>query len=113
MRYIFVSIGSILVLYATAKVYLVFQHPNVGPELMADATLAALGAIVCFAVSVKVGPKFYGEDFRARVNNRWMLTPLGVALIVIDVMDLVFAVDSIPTVFAITQDPFIDRKSVV
>jgi len=47
------------------------------------------------------------ENFSARVGNRWMLTPLGVALIVIDVMDLVFAVDSIPAVFAITQDPFI------
>jgi len=41
------------------------------------------------------------------VNNRWMLTPLALALIVIDVMDLVFAVDSIPAVFAITRDPFI------
>jgi len=56
---------------------------------------------------IPITPNFYGEDFRARVNNRWMLTPLGVALIVIDVMDLVFAVDSIPAVFAITQDPFI------
>ena len=56
---------------------------------------------------IPITPEFYGEDFRARVNKRWMLTPLGVALIVIDVMDLVFAVDSIPAVFAITQDPFI------
>jgi tellurite resistance protein TerC len=36
-----------------------------------------------------------------------MLTPLALALIVIDVMDLVFAVDSIPAVFAITRDTFI------
>jgi tellurite resistance protein TerC len=36
-----------------------------------------------------------------------MLTPLALALIVIDFMDLVFAVDSIPAVFAITRDPFI------
>jgi len=56
---------------------------------------------------IPITPEFHGEDFRARVNKRWMLTPLGVALIVIDVMDLVFAVDSIPAVFAITQDPFI------
>jgi tellurite resistance protein TerC len=56
---------------------------------------------------IPITPQFHGKDFRARVNNRWMLTPLGVALIVIDVMDLVFAVDSIPAVFAITQDPFI------
>jgi len=36
-----------------------------------------------------------------------MLTPLALALIVIDVMDLVFALDSIPAVFAITRDTFI------
>jgi tellurite resistance protein TerC len=56
---------------------------------------------------IPITPEFYGEHFKARVDNRWMLTPLGVALIVIDVMDLVFAVDSIPAVFAITQDQFI------
>src|SRR5437870_4467505 len=50
---------------------------------------------------------FYNEHFKARVNGRWMLTPLALALIVIDVMDLIFAVDSIPAVFAITRDPFI------
>src|SRR5207247_7576840 len=44
---------------------------------------------------------------KARVDGRWMLTPLALALIVIDIMDLIFAVDSIPAVFAITQDPFI------
>jgi tellurite resistance protein TerC len=56
---------------------------------------------------IRVTPQFYGEHFKAKVDGRWMLTPLALALIVIDVMDLVFAVDSIPAVFAITQDPFI------
>jgi len=51
--------------------------------------------------------EFYGEHFKARVDGRWMLTPLALALIVIDIMDLIFAIDSIPAVFAITQDPFI------
>jgi tellurite resistance protein TerC len=55
----------------------------------------------------RVTPEFYGEHFKARVDGRWMLTPLALALIVIDVMDLIFAIDSIPAVFAITQDPFI------
>ena len=36
-----------------------------------------------------------------------MLTPLALVLLVIDVMDLIFAVDSIPAVFAITTDTFI------
>jgi len=56
---------------------------------------------------IPVTPELYGEHFKARVGTRWMLTPVGLALIVIDVMDLIFAVDSIPAVFAITTDTFI------
>lgn len=57
--------------------------------------------------SVHVTNDFRGEHFTARVNGRFMLTPLALVLLLIDVMDLVFAVDSIPAVFAITQDVFI------
>jgi tellurite resistance protein TerC len=56
---------------------------------------------------VRVTSDFHDEDFTAKIDSRWMLTPLALVLIVIDVMDLVFAVDSIPAVFAITRDPFI------
>src|SRR5438552_11666865 len=51
--------------------------------------------------------EFRGSHFTARIDGRLMLTPLALVLLVIDVMDLIFAVDSIPAVFAITQDPFI------
>jgi tellurite resistance protein TerC len=61
----------------------------------------------CCSWAIPVTPVFHEEHFKARVDGRWMLTPLALALIVIDVMDLVFAVDSIPAVFAITRDPFI------
>jgi tellurite resistance protein TerC len=54
-----------------------------------------------------VTPDFQGENFMAKIDNRWMFTPLALVLILIDVMDLVFAVDSIPAVFAITRDGFI------
>ena len=43
---------------------------------------------------------------RAR-DGRWMLTPLALALVVVETTDLVFAVDSIPAIFAITADPFL------
>lgn len=56
---------------------------------------------------IRVTPDFDGENFTAKIDDRWMFTPLVLVLIVIDVMDLVLAVDSIPAVFAITQDPFI------
>jgi tellurite resistance protein TerC len=61
----------------------------------------------CCNWAFPITPVFHAEHFTARVNGKWMLTPLALALIVIDVMDLVFAVDSIPAVFAITHDPFI------
>lgn len=39
--------------------------------------------------------------------GKWQLTPLAVALILVEVTDLIFAVDSITAVFAITADPFL------
>jgi tellurite resistance protein TerC len=37
----------------------------------------------------------------------WMLTPLALALVMVETTDLIFAVDSIPAIFAITADPFL------
>jgi len=51
--------------------------------------------------------EFHNQDFKVSVDGRWMLTPLALTMIVIEITDLAFAVDSIPAIFAITQDPFI------
>ena len=40
-------------------------------------------------------------------GGRWMLTPLTPALVMVETTDLVFAVDSIPAIFAVTADPFL------
>ena len=50
---------------------------------------------------------YHGPKFIALVGGRRMLTPLALVLIVIETMDLIFAVDSIPAVLAITRDTFI------
>jgi tellurite resistance protein TerC len=39
--------------------------------------------------------------------GKWMLTPLALALVMVEATDLIFAVDSIPAIFAITADPFL------
>lgn len=57
--------------------------------------------------SANVTNDFREEHFTARENGRFMITPLALVLIMVDMMDLVFAVDSIPAVFAITTDTFI------
>ncbi len=56
---------------------------------------------------MRVTPEYHGQKFIVKQAGNWMLTPLALVLIVIDIMDLIFAVDSIPAVFAITQDEFI------
>jgi tellurite resistance protein TerC len=48
-----------------------------------------------------------GQRFLTRKGGRRVATPLLLALVVVEVSDLVFAVDSIPAVFAVTRDPFI------
>jgi len=55
----------------------------------------------------RVTPEFHGSKFVVRTAAGWMLTPLAVVLVVLDLMDLAFAVDSVPAVFAVTRDPFI------
>jgi tellurite resistance protein TerC len=48
-----------------------------------------------------------GEKFFVKENGIRMITPLFLALILVEISDLIFAVDSIPAIFAITKDPFI------
>jgi hypothetical protein len=60
-----------------------------------------------------ITPTFHGERFAVRQDaregsvGRWVLTPLVPALVMVETTDLIFAVDSIPAIFAITADPFL------
>lgn len=54
-----------------------------------------------------VTPDYQGDRFFVRREGRLWATTLFVVLLVVEVSDLVFAVDSIPAIFAITTDPFI------
>lgn len=55
----------------------------------------------------KIAPDYDGEKFFTVVGGVKMATPLLVVIVLIGIVDLVFAVDSIPAIFAITTDPFI------
>lgn len=50
---------------------------------------------------------YQGDRFFARLDGRLLATPLFVVLLMIETTDLVFAIDSIPAIFALTRDPFI------
>ena len=56
---------------------------------------------------VKIAPGYDGERFFTMVDGVKMATPLFVVILLIGIVDVIFAVDSIPAIFAITTDPFI------
>ena len=56
---------------------------------------------------VPMTPGYRGDRFVVREGGRRMATPLLLVLLVVEVSDVIFAVDSIPAIFAVTGDPFI------
>ena len=55
-----------------------------------------------------VSEEYHGGSFFVRNGGkRWLATPLFLVLVMVEVSDVIFAVDSIPAIFAITNDPFI------
>jgi tellurite resistance protein TerC len=56
---------------------------------------------------MKISPTYDGEKFFTRQNGVRLATPLFAVILLIGIVDVVFAVDSIPAIFAITMDPFI------
>ena len=55
----------------------------------------------------RISPSFEGSKFFTVMNGRRALTPLALVLIMVETTDLVFALDSIPAIFAVTQKAFI------
>ena len=65
-------------------------------------------------IAVRLARKFYpvspnleGQKFMTKWQGRQALTPLALVLLLVETTDLVFALDSIPAVFAVTRNPFI------
>ncbi len=63
--------------------------------------------------TIRITPTLHGENFTVRLPDPktgqkvlWA-TPLLVALVMVEIVDLIFAVDSVPAIFAITTDPFV------
>ncbi|HEY0673584.1 MAG TPA: TerC family protein, partial [Longimicrobiales bacterium] len=56
---------------------------------------------------IPVTPHYHDHHFFARQGGRWVATPLLLVLVLVEGADLIFAIDSIPAIFAITDDPFV------
>jgi len=60
-----------------------------------------------FKKFVPVTPEYHGQKFFVSINKVLYATPLFIALLFIELTDIIFAVDSVPAIFAITKEPFI------
>jgi tellurite resistance protein TerC len=60
-----------------------------------------------YSIDPKTGKEVQDPAPAGTLSAKWAMTPLFLALIMVEITDLVFAVDSIPAIFAITPDPFI------
>lgn len=60
-----------------------------------------------FKKLMPVTHKIDGQNFFVKQDGRWFATPLFISLLFLEATDIVFAVDSVPAIFAITKEPFI------
>ena len=51
--------------------------------------------------------RYHGQKFWIREGGRWVATPLLAVLVLVETTDIIFAVDSIPAIFAVTSEPFL------
>ncbi len=76
-----------------------------GPEKEIDPEKNPV--IRTFKRFMPVTPKLQGKRFFVREGGRWAATPLFIALLFLEMTDIIFAVDSVPAIFAITAEPMI------
>lgn len=90
--------GAFLV-FTGVKMFFQKEDPDIHPDKNLFVRL--------FKKMYPVTHEYQGDKFFVKKNGITFATPLIIVLIVVEVTDLVFAVDSIPAIFAVTRDPFI------
>jgi tellurite resistance protein TerC len=112
MRALFIATGIALiqkfhwVIYVFGA-FLVLTGIKLALEKKKDIHPERNPVLKLFRRIMPVTPEYNQSRFFVRLEGRWFATPLFVVLLVVETTDLIFAVDSIPAILAITQDPFI------
>jgi tellurite resistance protein TerC len=110
-RAIFIALGSVLMQYhwivVIFGVFLIFTGIKmmVAPDRDVEPDKNLL--IRAFRRFVPITPDLHGQRFFVCAANGWHATPLFVALLFLEATDVVFAIDSVPAIFALTREPFI------
>lgn len=89
--------GAFLILTGAKMLWTINQKPDMENNRL----------VLLMRRHFRVTEQYEGHHFFTRRNGLLYLTPLALVLILVEVTDVVFALDSIPAIFAITTDPFI------
>lgn len=110
-RAIFIAMGSVLMQYKWVVVlfgvFLILTGIKMffAPEKGIDPDRNPV--IRLFKRFVPVTPQLHGQRFFVTLDRRAHATPLFVALLFLEMSDIIFAVDSVPAIFALTREPLI------
>ena len=110
-RAIFIALGSVLMQYHAVVLlfgaFLLLTGVKMlwAPERKIDPNQNPL--VRLFRRLMPVTPDFRGQSFLLKIDGRWHATPLLVALLFLEMSDIIFAVDSVPAIFAISREPLI------
>ena len=110
-RAIFIAIGSALMQYHVVVLlfgaFLLLTGLNMlwAPERKIEPDRNPL--VRLFRRVMPVTPQLHGQRFILKLDGKWHATPLLVALLVLEMSDIIFAVDSVPAIFAISREPLV------
>jgi tellurite resistance protein TerC len=110
-RAIFIAMGAVLMQYHSIVLifgaFLIFTGIKMmfGPETKVDPEKNLI--IRLFRKFMPVTSELHGPHFFVRLNDLWRATPLFIALLFLEMTDIIFAVDSVPAIFALTKEPLI------
>ncbi|WP_038345748.1 TerC family protein [Acinetobacter sp. A47] len=113
LRTIFIFIGAwfvqefswVLYLFGAFLVYTGFKFLKGQDE--EDTHIEDIRLLKWLRKHMRITPQLEGNNFFVRQNGVLWATPLFLVLILVEASDVIFAVDSIPAIFAVTSDPFI------
>jgi len=110
-RAVFIALGSVLMqihwIVLLFGAFLIFTGIKMmfAPEKGLEPEKNPL--IRLFRRFVPVAPEFHGQRFFVRLNGVLHATPLFITLLFVEVTDIIFAVDSVPAIYALTDEPLI------
>jgi tellurite resistance protein TerC len=111
-RALFIALGAVLLanfewLMVLFGAFLIFTGIKIARTHGAKIEPESNFFVKLIRKCIPVTESFHGQKILVRVDGRLLATPLFVTLLVVEFTDIVFAVDSVPAIFAITNDPFI------